>query len=145
MSAHLNNLHLQICRMVGGIAMMIPLSLFAADLAETEVVHVKVFPDHYALMDQRFPDAHALEAWLEPKDVQRVRLEHCGAGSARALLAAVERLHVAHTGGLEIGALPDGEPGCSAAAGDRPSGNARGYTADAAYLATDAFGRSILP
>lgn len=143
MSAHLNNLKLHISRMAGGITMMIPLSVFAADLAQTEVVNVKVFPDHYALMDQRLPDATALEAWLEPKDMQVVRLEHCGAGSARALLAAVERLHVAHTGALEIRALPDGEPGCSAADGDRLPANAQGH--EAAYLATDVFGRSILP
>lgn len=145
MSAHLNNLHLHIRRMAGGIAMMIPLSLFAGELAQTEVVHVKVFPDHYALMDQRIPDAPALEARLEPKAMQLVRLEHCGPGSARALLAAVERLHVAQTGTLEIRALPDGEPGCSTAAGDRLPGHAHGRATDADYLATDAFGRSILP
>ncbi len=108
----------------------LPLQAPAEEVAAVSSVRVKVFPDHYAVDGQRMGDALALEAALPADAHAAVRLETCGAASARPLLAAVERLHGARVGVVEIHSLPGGEPGCASGDG---------------HQATDAAGYGLIP
>jgi hypothetical protein len=116
------------------LACVMPAWAAAEELAAVSSMRVQVFPDHYAMGGQRLGDPLALEAAVRADAHAAVRLEHCGAASARPLLAAVERLHGAQVAVVEIHRLPGGVPGC-----------APGADAGSAHLAKDAAGYSLIP
>lgn len=143
---HLIPLRFHVNLLAGGLALIAPLLAIAADPAPAAAVNVKVFPDHYAVNEQKFKDVAALEASLALANDRVVRLGSCGRASTRSLLAAVERLHVAHPGVIELHTLPAGEPDCSPAHAVAIGAQGRiGSFEDSAYFTTDALGRSIMP
>ena len=143
---HLIPLRFHVNLIAGGLFLIVPLLAIAACPTPAAVVHVKVFPDHYAVNEQKFADVVALEASLALSDYRVVHLDNCGPASTRALLTVVERLHYAHTGVIELHKLPAGEEGCSLAKGVAIGAQGRvGSSEDSAYFATDSFGRSIMP
>lgn len=146
MNAHLIPSHFRSSLVAGALALVAPSFAIAADSTAAAVVYVKVFHDHYAVNEQWLADAVVLEAALQPIGDRVLRLDNCGQKATPALLAAVERLYLAHAGVIEIRPLPAGDQACSSA-NDWPVSE-RGVSAvskDAAYLATDSFGRSIMP
>ena len=143
---HLIPLRFHVNLIAGGLFLIVPLLAIAASPTPAAVVHVKVFPDHYAVNEQKFADVVALEASLALSDYRVVHLDNCGPASTRALLTVVERLHYAHTGVIELHKLPAGEEGCSQAKSVAIGAQGQiGSSKDSAYFATDSFGRSIMP
>ena len=127
----------------GAFALVVPLAGNAADNAPPEALNVKVFPDRYVAAGKPFPDVAALAAWARPIVIRTLWLDTCGPASTKQLLAAVEQFQSTYPDGIQIRALPQGEAGCASAAGSETSFQP-GHT-DAAYLAADESGRSILP
>lgn len=143
---HLIPLRFHVNLIAGGLFLIVPLLAIAACPTPAAVVHVKVFPDHYAVNEQKYADVVALEASLALSDYRVVHLDNCGPASTRALLTVVERLQYAHTGVIELHKLPAGEEGCSLAKGVAIGAQGQiGSSKDSAYFATDSFGRSIMP
>lgn len=143
---HLIPLRFHVSLIAGALFLIVPLLAIAACPTPAAVVHVKVFPDHYAVNDQKFADVVALEASLALSDYRVVHLDNCGPASTSALLTVVERLHLADTGVIELHKLPAGEQDCSLAKGVAIGAQGRvGSSEDSAYFATDSFGRSIMP
>ncbi len=141
---HLIPLRFHVNLIAGALFFIVP--LLAIAVCPTPAVHVKVFTDHYAVNDQKFADVIALEASLALSDHRVVHLDNCGPASSRALLAVVERLHLADTGVIELHKLPASEQDCSLAKGAPIGTQGRvGSSEDNAYFATDSFGRSIMP
>lgn len=136
--------HRDLGRMAAMLALAIPLQAFSAELATANTIHVKVFPDHYAVDEQRFGDLAALQAALAHGSRAVVRLDHCGPMSVGPLLAAVEGLHDSAVDVLEIRPLPNGVAGCVDSNAALRGGRG-GPAASAAYLETDRSGRSLIP
>jgi len=143
---HLIPLRFHVNLIAGGLFLIVPLLAIAACPTPAAVAHVKVFPDHYAVNEQKFADVVALEAALALSDYRVVHLDTCGPASARALLAAVERLHLGDTGVIEVHKRPASELDCSQAKSVAIGAQGQiGSSKDSAYFATDSFGRSIMP
>jgi hypothetical protein len=96
----------------GALVLAFPLTGLAADRTSGATLTVTVLPDRYAAADVSFLDLDALEALVSPMNPSLVRLDACGPGSARALLAAAERFHASR---LELNVLAATDPACAAA------------------------------
>jgi hypothetical protein len=62
-----------------------------AAFAQSPIVAVAIFPDHYVYGDRLFDDLDRLEDAVTAVHPHGVRLEACGDGTARALGAAAHR------------------------------------------------------
>jgi hypothetical protein len=122
------------------LAVFAPITAVGAD--SLAILHVKVFPDHYAVGEQRFSDVAALAAWLKPMAGRTLRLENCGRASTERLVAAVQHFYSLYDEGVTIRYLGDG---CiSPLAAPRRLDNAIEISSSP-YLAVDAEGRGTLP
>jgi len=131
----------------GAFAFAIPLAGIAADNAPPEALNVKIFPDRYVAAGKPFADVAALAAWAKPIVIRTLWLDTCGSASTKQLLAAVERFQSTYPDGIQIRALSAEEAGCVSAASNetRAVTDGKPGRADAAYLASDESGRSMLP
>lgn len=121
MNATMTTLRATFRVMTGSLALMIPLHAGAAD-------------------------AGAATPGPEGSAGRVLRLESCGPEPSRALLAALEQIHAAPGGVIEIRALAAGAPACPQRSGMAGSpGRPELSMPDGGYLATDARGRSIIP
>jgi len=131
----------------GGLALIFPLSALGLDSVPPEALNVKVFPDRYVAAGKPFSDLAALEAWAKPILIRTLWLDSCGNAATKQLLAAVERFHSVYVEGVQIRTFAAGAPECLGAA--EQVGWARNAVsrapADAAYYATDQYGRSTMP
>lgn len=100
----------------GGLALMLPLAVFALDPEPGRSVSVSVFSDRYLTAKRQFTDLDALEGWVKSATPRVLRLNGCGATSATRLLAAVERFQHVY---LEIRMSEAGESGCTAGGAGR--------------------------
>ena len=115
--------------------------------AEPATVHVRVLPAHYVVGEQRFADARTLEAHVRSLRARTIAFDDCAPGSSPARLsAAVERLLRA-SDEIAIRSLPTSDPVCVYAQGTarRAPTLPAVRVHDAAHLAVDRRGRSILP
>jgi hypothetical protein len=112
-----------------------------------EALNVRVFPDRYVAAGKPFSDLAALEAWARPMRIRTLWLDLCGDASTRQLVAAVERFHAVYAEGVQIRTFAAGEPRCLEATdqGDAARPGVGWALVDAAYLATDQYGRSAMP
>jgi hypothetical protein len=94
------------------LALALPLAGLAQDRTSGAILTVTALPDRYIAADVSFPDLDALEALVKPMNPTLVRIAACGSASARAFLAAVERLHYSR---LELDVLAANAPACAAA------------------------------
>jgi hypothetical protein len=146
MNAYLISLRLDIRLIASGLTILLPLFANAADCPPETMVHVKVFPDYYAVNKQRLGDVVALEASLGPTNDRVVSLDKCGPAATQALVAAVATLQLVHTGDIEIHALPVGDPDCSRTQGELiREGGVSSSSEDPASLETDGLGRIFMP
>jgi hypothetical protein len=120
------------------VALFAPLVAFAAEPAD--MARVTVFPDHYAVGENRFADLAALETWIKGTGARTLRLENCSDSSPGRVMAAVERFHEAYGDGVEIRSL-----GAGCAARFASTGASAQAVERSPYLAVDAQGRSLLP
>lgn len=124
----------------GLIPFMIVLPAAASPTAAPEALRVAVFDDHYRLGNSRFASlaeldkalSRAPQALARNADGEILLLDRCGK-APQPLLAAVEHFR---GGVIEIRSWPSNSPMCSANTSNRP---------DRAYLATDRYGRSVIP
>lgn len=131
-------------RSIAVAALAVPLAASATDSIPPEVLSVKVFPDRYVAAGKPFADLASLDAWARTIHIRTVWLDACGNASATRVLAAAERFQPVYTEGVQIRTLAPGDPGCLEAVPGQTS-RLNALPATAAYLATDRYGRSVLP
>ena len=138
------------CRWIliaGGFALVFPRFALGLDSVPPEALNVKVFPDRYVAAGKPFSDLAALEAWAKPIQIRMLWLDSCGNASTKQLVAAVERFHSAYAEGVQIRTFAASAPECAGSAEQavRARHGVRPALADAAYGATDQYGRSTMP
>jgi hypothetical protein len=108
-------------------------------------VGLTIAPDYYAVGTARFDNVPSVKAWLTFKRSRVGAIYRCASTPEPRLLAAVERLYPPPGEVLELRTLPLAAPDCTRDWAESNRGEVDGFLKDEDYLATDEFGRSLIP
>ncbi len=139
-----------LCRravVVGGFALLFPMSGLAEGNVPPEALNVKVYPDHYVAAGKSFANLASLQAWAKPILIHTVWLDFCGTVSTERLVAAVARFHTAYSEGIQVRTLSLDDARCVSAPdyASRTAADEDLVPAEARLLASHKSNPSTLP